>query len=56
MAAAIIISSSLQGLLKTVLSNRERMDEMGMDERYLVEYSIDLYGRSLINSSCAINK
>jgi len=49
MAAAIIISSSLQGLLRTVLSNREFVGAIGMDEKYLVDVSIDLYGRSLMN-------
>jgi TetR/AcrR family transcriptional regulator len=49
MAAAIIISSSLQGLLRTVLSNREFVEAIGLDEKYLVDVSIDLYGRSLMN-------
>ncbi len=49
MAAAIIISSSLQGLLRTVLSNREFVKAIGLDEKYLVDVSIDLYGRSLMN-------
>ena len=48
-AAAIIISSSLQGLLKNVLSDREMADSIGLDEEYLVNLAIDLYGRSLMN-------
>jgi hypothetical protein len=50
LAAAIIISSSLQGLLKNILSNKEFVKGIGLDERYLVDFAIDLYGRSLTTS------
>ena len=56
MAAAIIISSSLQGLLKTVLSNREFVGAIGLDEKYHVDFSIDLYGRSLMNTNHCVDK
>ena len=49
-AAALIISSSLQGLLKTALSNQEFVKALGLDEKYLVDFSLDLYGRSLMNN------
>ncbi len=48
-AAALIISFSLQGLLKTVLSNQEFVKAVGLEEKNLVDISIDLYGRSLLN-------
>jgi AcrR family transcriptional regulator len=48
-AAALVISSSLQGLLKTVLSNQKFVSALGLEEKYLVDFSIDLYGRSLMN-------
>ena len=51
--AALIISTSLQGFLRTLLAEREMVARLGMDERHLVDYSIDLYGRSLINL-CAV--
>jgi TetR/AcrR family transcriptional regulator len=55
-AAALTISSSLQGLLKTVLSNQGFVKVLGLEERYLVDYSIDLYGRSLMNGPAACMK
>jgi len=51
-AAAFIISSSLQGLLKAALSNPEFVRAIGLEEKYLVDFSIDLYGRSLLNGTC----
>ena len=56
MAAAFIISSSLQGLLKNILSNREFIEAIGLEERYLVDFSIDLYGRSLMDPPCSIGE
>ena len=54
-AAAVIISSSLQGLLKTVVSNQDFVKAIGLEEGYLVDLSIDLYGRSLMSSACPDN-
>jgi TetR/AcrR family transcriptional regulator len=48
LAAALIISSSMQGLLKLILGEKEMMKERGLDEKFLVDYSIELYGRSLM--------
>lgn len=50
-AAALIISTSLQGFLRTLLSESDMMAQLGLDEAHLVDYSIDLYGRSLVNPS-----
>jgi len=48
-AAALIISSSLQGLLRTILGESEMMRQRGWEEKRLIDYAIDLYGRSLMN-------
>lgn len=50
--AAIIISSSLQGLLKALITENEKVRSMGLEEGQLVDTAIDLYGRSLM-SNCA---
>lgn len=50
--AAIIISSSLQGLLKTLINNDDTVISMGLDEGQVVEAAIDLYGRSLARPTC----
>jgi TetR/AcrR family transcriptional regulator len=51
--AAMIISSSLQGLLKTLITKNETVRSMGLDEGQVVDTAIDLYGRSLMTSNCA---
>jgi TetR/AcrR family transcriptional regulator len=51
--AAMIISSSLQGLLKTLIAENETVRSMGLDEGQVVDTAIDLYGRSLMASNCA---
>ena len=48
-SAALIISTSLRGFLRTLLTEADMMTQLGLDEARLVDYSIDLYGRSLIN-------
>ena len=50
LAAALIISSSMQGLVRTMQSQRELMETRGLESRQLVDYAIDLYGRSLMNA------
>jgi len=49
MAAALVISSSLQGLLRTIIDGKEMLRQRGLDEKSLIDFAIDLYGRSLIN-------
>lgn len=48
-AAALIISSSLQGLLRAIIGGKEMMWQRGLNEKSLIDFAIDLYGRSLIN-------
>lgn len=48
-AAALIISTSLQGLLRTILGEKEMMKVRSLDEKCLVDFAIELYGRSLMN-------
>jgi TetR/AcrR family transcriptional regulator len=54
--AAMIISSSLQGLLKTLITEHETVGSMGLDEGQVVDTAIDLYGRSLARSNCAFGQ
>ncbi len=50
-AAALTISTSLRGLLRTILVDGENLKRRGIDEEYLVDYALDLYGRSLMDPS-----
>jgi TetR/AcrR family transcriptional regulator len=50
--AAMIISSSLQGLLKNLVAENGTVRSMGLDQGQLVDTAIDLYGRSLMASNC----
>jgi TetR/AcrR family transcriptional regulator len=49
--AAWIISTSMQGFLRVLLVEKEMMARLELDEDHLVDYSIDLYGRSLMNTA-----
>jgi TetR/AcrR family transcriptional regulator len=55
-ATTIIISSSLQGLLRTLIAEKETMKSMGLEENHLVDLAIDLYGRSLMDPSGPASK
>jgi AcrR family transcriptional regulator len=48
-AAALIISASLQGLVRSMSGQKRLMKERNIEEKQMVDYAIDLYGRSLEN-------
>jgi hypothetical protein len=35
-------------VLKTIIGEKESMESIGLDEEYIVDFAIDLYGRSLV--------
>jgi AcrR family transcriptional regulator len=49
MAATLIISASLQGLVRIMSMQKRLMEGRGLEEKRMVDYAIDLYGRSLEN-------
>lgn len=47
-ASALVISHSLRGLLRAMLAEGETLKRRGLDEEYIVDYAMSLYGRSLM--------